>query len=88
MFYVYVIYSSEGDCYYRGFSENPLNRLDQHNSGWSTYTRKHDDWSLIHLEIYEFKREALIREKALKKYSKSQLIELAKSSKNKIDSLK
>jgi len=82
MFYVYVIYSANGDCYYRGFSEQPIERLGQHNNAESRYTSRFDDWKLFHLEEYSTKKEALIREKRVKKYSKSQIVELSKSSKN------
>ena len=82
MFYVYIIYSSIEDCYYKGFSENPKARLLQHNQGESRYTSKSSDWQLIYIECFETKREALIREKGLKKYSKSQIQDLIKSSKN------
>ncbi len=84
MYYVYIIYSKEKDCYYKGFSENPIKRLEQHNNGESRYTSKYNDWELFHLEIYLSKKEALIREKSLKKYSKQQVLELSKSTKNKL----
>ena len=79
MFYVYIIYSPSGDCYYKGFSENPRIRLSQHNGGESHYTSKCNDWQLIHLEKFETKREAFIREKRLKKYSKAQISDLART---------
>ncbi|MDH4472967.1 MAG: GIY-YIG nuclease family protein [Fluviicola sp.] len=81
-YFVYIIYSQSGDCYYKGFSENPEKRLLQHNNKESRYTSKHCDWILIYLERFETKREALIREKGLKKYSKMQIGELIKSPKN------
>ncbi len=81
-YYVYIIYSQSGGCYYRGFSENPEKRLLQHNNKESHYTRKHCDWTLIYLERFQTKKEALIREKGLKKYSKMQIGELIKSQKN------
>lgn len=83
-YYVYIIYSQSGDCYYRGFSENPEKRLLQHNNKESRYTSKHCDWTLTYLERFETKREALIREKGLKKYSKMQIRELIKSQKNRL----
>ena len=81
-FFVYVIYSSRGNCYYKGFSENPFRRLEQHTNGESGYTSKYDDWILVYIEEFASKREALIREKSLKKYSKSQILDLLKSIKN------
>ena len=84
MFYVYIIHSQKYYKYYKGFSENPKQRLIDHNLGKSKYTKSFLPWELVHLEIYKSKSEALIREKKLKKYSKSQIIELSKSLKNKI----
>ena len=75
-YYVYIIYSSVGDCYYRGFSENPVNRLLQHNNAESRFTSKYNDWKLVYVEQFVNKREALIREKGLKKYSKTQIRDL------------
>ena len=86
-YFVYIIYSLEGDCYYRGFSENPLRRLEQHRNAESRYTSKFSDWSLVFVERFASKRDALIREKALKNYSKAQIKELITSSKNEIDKI-
>ena len=88
VFFVYIIFSATGDCYYRGFSENPLNRLEQHKSGQSRYTSKFADWELVFVECFETKREALIREKVVKKYSKAQIKNLVGSPKNRIDLLR
>ncbi len=85
--YVYVIYSSVGDCYYRGYSTQPNVRLEQHLAGESRFTSKYNDWELKHIEIFDTKREALQREKGLKKYSKSQLISLFNTPKNEIDKM-
>jgi len=67
-FYVYIIQSSTDSSYYKGFSENPSSRLSQHNNGESTYTAAKIPWELIYVEELPSKRDALIREKALKKY--------------------
>jgi len=87
MFYVYIIYSKKFDKYYKGFSENPKQRLLDHNLGKSKYTKLFIYWELIHLEIYDTKKDALIREKKLKKYSKNQILELSNSKRNQIENL-
>jgi putative endonuclease len=71
-FYVYIIQSEADLSYYKGFSENPLGRLLQHNNGDCTYTSGKLPWKLVYVEQCLTKREALIREKALKKYSHAQ----------------
>ena len=86
-YYVYIIYSELGDCYYRGYSENPKKRLIQHNNQESKFTSRFSDWRLVYVEKMETKREALIREKGLKKYSKAQIMSLILSSKNSLNSL-
>jgi putative endonuclease len=72
-FFVYVIYSRDHDKFYRGVTVDPERRLFEHNEGFSRWTSQFRPWELFYLEVYEFKRDALIREKVLKKYSKDQL---------------
>ncbi|MBI1835871.1 MAG: GIY-YIG nuclease family protein [Flavobacteriia bacterium] len=86
-FYTYIIYSKVFDKYYKGFSTNPKQRLVQHNLGESKYTSNFRPWELVHIETFTTKKEALIREKKLKKYSKAQIIELSNSHLNKINEL-
>ena len=81
-FYVYILQSLEDQSYYKGFTENPLLRLERHNKGESSYTRNKIPWQIIYLEPKEKKRDALIREKSLKKYSHEQIQQLITSSKN------
>ena len=87
MFYVYIINSLKFDKYYRGFSENIKQRLIDHNLGKSKYTKSFLPWKFVHIEIYNTKSDALIREKKLKKYSKAQILELSKSKKNQLSEI-
>jgi len=81
-FYVYILQSLKDQSYYKGFTENPLVRLLRHNNGESSYTRNKIPWKIVYLERKALKRDALIREKNLKKYSKAQIVQLIISSKN------
>lgn len=83
--YAYIIYSIEFDKYYKGYSSNPLRRLEEHNSGRSHYTSQFCPWKLVYIEEFIEKSDALKREKGLKKYSKDQVLELIKLSKNVIN---
>jgi putative endonuclease len=65
-YYVYIIKSQVDQSYYKGSSLNPLVRLEQHNRGETQSTRAGCPWKLVYLEKFSTKREALIREKALK----------------------
>jgi putative endonuclease len=68
LFYVYIIRSEKDHSYYKGFSEDPVKRLEQHNRGEATYTSIRMPWVLVYIEVFETKREALAREINLKKY--------------------
>jgi putative endonuclease len=83
-FYVYIIKSLIDQSYYKGFTEDPTVRLKRHNKGESTYTRNKMPWQLVYVQCFESKREALIREKHLKKYSHIQIEQLIQSSLNKL----
>ncbi len=84
-FYTYIIQSNIDKSYYKGFSENPFKRLLQHNEGESKYTSLKRPWQLVYVESFTTKTGALIREKALKKYSHFQLEQLISSKKNELN---
>ena len=47
MYYIYILYSTKSDKYYVGYSGNPFQRLQEHNTGFhTTYTSKHRPWVL------------------------------------------
>ena len=86
LFYVYIIENSLSHAWYIGFSTDVARRLDEHNQRiGSRFTRKaKGDWSLIYLEGYFNKSDALGREKFLKsgagrKYLKKQLANYIKT---------
>ncbi len=70
MYYVYIIYSTSHDVYYKGSSEDPLRRLEEHNSDKSRYTSGKGPWELVYTEQLPTKRDALIREKQMKKWNR------------------
>ena len=84
-FYVYIIQSEFDKSFYKGFTEHPLKRLTEHNNKDSKYTSTKTPWRLIYVEGFNTKREAIIREKALKKFSIEQIMRLIISPKNVID---
>ena len=67
MFTVYVLYSKSYDKIYIGFTSDLEQRLLSHNElgkkGWTINFRP---WKLIHTELFEFKSDAMKREKQLK----------------------
>ncbi|MDD3080017.1 MAG: GIY-YIG nuclease family protein [Paludibacter sp.] len=78
-FYVYILQSLVDDSYYKGFTEDIEQRLSRHNRGESRYTRTKKPWQLVYLEELPTKREALIREKQIKRYNSVYLKQLIES---------
>ena len=81
-FYVYILQSLKDKSYYKGFTENPTQRLQQHNAGESKYTSTKIPWKLVYVEELPTKKEALMREKYLKKLERSRIELLIDSPKN------
>jgi putative endonuclease len=75
-YYVYIIESPSDGSFYKGFSENPIIRLEQHNDGQTSSTRLLVPWKLIYVEELNSKRDALIREKNLKKATRERILAL------------
>jgi len=73
MYYVYIIYSKEFDLYYKGFSENIVQRLFYHNENRSKYTSNKGPWVLVYSKAFETKKEALVEELRLKKLNKKSI---------------
>jgi len=65
MEYVYVIRSKNNKIYI-GYTKNLRQRLKEHNSGGSKWT-KNQMWELIYYEAYKCREDARRREKSLKK---------------------
>ncbi|MDD3080018.1 MAG: GIY-YIG nuclease family protein [Paludibacter sp.] len=78
-FYVYILQSLVDDSYYKGFTEDIEQRLSRHNRGESRYARTKKPWQLVYLEELPIKREALIREKQIKRYNSVYLKQLIES---------
>jgi putative endonuclease len=79
MFYVYILQSQKNQRFYVGYSANPEQRLDQHNSGKVISTRNHRPWLKIYWEIFATEIEAINREKQIKKMkSRNYIIDLLK----------
>ncbi len=68
-FFVYIIQSEKDHSYYKGYSEDPLKRLVQHNNLESSYTSLKAPWKLVYVERLNSKQEALVREKQIGKYT-------------------
>ena len=67
MFVTYVLYSSNHDKIYIGYTSDLIDRYHSHNE-FSTkgYTIKFRPWQVVYVEFFESKLEAMKREKELK----------------------
>jgi putative endonuclease len=65
-FCAYVLYSPSEKVFYKGSTENILNRIVMHNSGMVKYTSKHMPWIIVYVEYFETRSEAIKKEKWLK----------------------
>ena len=78
--YVYILECKDGTLY-TGWTTDIKRRLEEHNAGIGCkYTRSRYPVELRHLEEYATKEEALSREIAIKRLSRSQKLELIKGS--------
>ena len=66
-FVVYILYSEKFNKNYTGFTSNLIERFKSHNVlGTKGHTLKFRPWSVIHVEFFSSKAEAMKREKYLK----------------------
>ena len=75
MWYVYILYSKTKNKYYVGYTNNPVKRLIQHNSGGSKSTKAHIPWTLKYQEVFATKGEAIRRERQIKSKKSRNYIE-------------
>ncbi|KAF0215551.1 MAG: GIY-YIG catalytic domain [Ignavibacteria bacterium] len=59
MFYVYALYSSKFNKIYIGQTCDLTNRLIEHNSGKSFYTKRFIPWEIIYTEEFETRGEVM-----------------------------
>ena len=66
MFYVYVLHSKKINKYYTGLTQDLDQRLKEHNSGKSKFTKSYKPWELVFTEECKTRLEARQREKYYK----------------------
>ena len=65
-YYVYVLRSLKDTRRYIGYTENLKRRINEHKSGLVKSTKTRRPLELIYFEEFEYKTEALAREKFFK----------------------
>ena len=73
MYYVYILESFVDGDFYKGFTTNYKQRLEQHNDGKSEFTKTKMPWKLVFVQQFENKTDALVQERKLKKCNKQYL---------------
>ena len=80
MYTVYIIYSSKLDKFYIGFTSDINDRLLKHNGKSKGFSNLGRPWTLVFLESFESKKQAMKREKQLKNWkNRERLISLIQS---------
>jgi putative endonuclease len=76
MFYIYIIYSNTAEKFYVGHSENPWDRLVQHNENeGDKYTGKYQNWELKAVfQVSENRGDAILIEKFIKRQKSKKLL--------------
>ncbi len=78
---VYIIFSETLNRYYVGQTSRLSERLKEHNSGYTKFTKAGRPWVLVHTETFFSCNDAVAREKQIKQMKSSIYIKnLIKSS--------
>jgi len=78
-FYVYILLCCDGS-FYTGYTQNLDARTKQHQNGkGAIYTKTHKPQSIVYVELFNSRNEAMKREKEIKKLSHQQKTCLADS---------
>jgi putative endonuclease len=65
-YYVYLLESQIDSSWYIGYTKELQDRINEHNSGKSYYTKRKLPWKIIYFEVSFHKMDAIAREKYLK----------------------
>jgi putative endonuclease len=75
-FFVYILQSRKDFSYYIGQTNDLDARLSKHNDGFSKYTSAKIPWRLVYFEMFEFRTDAIKREKEIKSKKSRKYIEV------------
>jgi len=67
MYFVYILENSEGK-HYVGYTANLQQRVKDHNSTKTRWTKRKGLWQLVYTEAFDTKEEAYSTEKEIKRY--------------------
>jgi len=76
-YYVYILASKKNGTLYIGVTNNLLKRVDEHkNDLKGGFTQKYRVHALVYFEVFSDIRDAITREKRMKKWKRQWKIEL------------
>jgi len=76
-YFVYIMASERNGTLYIGVTNNLLNRIHEHkNNIFKGFTEKYDVKLLVYYEIFEDIKNAIIKEKQLKKWNRKWKLDL------------
>jgi len=75
MYFVYILQSQKEQSDYASITVDAEKRLLFNNAGYQRYTKAKIPWQIVRLEQFNNKREALIREREIKKKKSKRYIE-------------
>ncbi|MCO6500009.1 MAG: GIY-YIG nuclease family protein [Vicingus serpentipes] len=82
MCFTYILYSLKLDKYYTGYTCDDLHkRIAKHNSNHKGFTGGKGDWKLVYKEEFSSKKDAIEREREIKKKKSRKYIEYLISAK-------
>ena len=67
-YFVYILQSKKDKTFYIGQTNDLDSRMSKHSEGMSKYTASKTPWKLVYFEMFQTRKEALIREKQLKNW--------------------
>jgi putative endonuclease len=81
-YFVYIVANTVDDELYKGYSEDPYRRIEEHNAGKSPFTATKSGWFLVFIKQFLNKKDALIFEKKIKRLNRRSLLKLINSDEN------
>ena len=74
-YYVYIIESQKDKSFYIGYTQGLAKRIADHNGGRGKYSSKKIPWELKYSEEFNTKKEAITRERVMKKWKSKKYID-------------
>ena len=82
MYFTYILYSQSHDIFYKGFTTEPDNILEQHNNGQIRFTADKGEWTLMYLKEHATKRQGLTEKRRINSLGNKSILGLINSPDN------